>query len=157
MRTPYRVSGEARLIVPENLYVIGTMNTADRSIGHLDYAVRRRFAFRQCLPDRKAIQSYDDTLAIGAAEAAALRDLALKEFEYVARLFTKGYEACVLSPEYRAEDVQVGHTYFMAKTERQLRTKIRYQVLPLLRQYLADGVFLQNAETGIDSLATRPL
>src|SRR5690606_7974702 len=38
------------LILPENLYIIGTMNTADRSVGHIDYAVRRRFAFVNVLP-----------------------------------------------------------------------------------------------------------
>jgi hypothetical protein len=157
VRTPYRVDGEARLIVPDNLYVIGTMNTADRSIGHLDYAVRRRFAFMQCPSDRSAIQTYYDKRNTDATEVGAVRDEALKSFDDVARLFKRGESAYSLSPEHRPEDVRVGHTYFMAETERQLRTKIRHQVVPLLREYLADGVFLANAEAEIDSLAQRLL
>jgi Cdc6-like AAA superfamily ATPase len=157
VRTPYRVDGEVRLIVPKNLYVIGTMNTADRSIGHLDYAVRRRFAFKHCPSDRNTIQTYYGQRATEAAEVGAVRDKALKAFDRVARLFNKDDPAYSLSPEHRPEDVQVGHTYFMAETEGQLRTKIRHQVLPLLREYLADGVFLANVEAELDGLAERLL
>ncbi|MCL2453629.1 MAG: AAA family ATPase, partial [Alphaproteobacteria bacterium] len=157
VRTPYEVDGDFRLIIPENLYVICTMNTADRSIGHLDYALRRRFAFMQCPADRNAIQTYYDGLSIDAAVAAEMRNEALKAFDDFSRLFktSEGGRAHALSPEQRPEDVQVGHTYFMVKARPQLRTRIRYQVLPLLREYLADGVFLADAEADIDGLDAR--
>ena len=155
VRTAYRVNDEPSLVIPENLYVIGTMNTADRSIGHLDYAVRRRFAFRPCLADRNTIQRYYEFQGRNVVDKTSVRDVALKAFDGVAHMFRKSDQDSVLSPEYRPEDVQVGHTYFMAKTERQLRTKIRYQVLPLLREYLADGVFLARGEDAIDGLARR--
>ena len=47
----YEVDGSNKLLLPPNLYIIGTMNTADRSVGHIDYAIRRRFAFVDVLPE----------------------------------------------------------------------------------------------------------
>ena len=46
----YEVDGSNKITLPPNLYIIGTMNTADRSVGHIDYAIRRRFAFVDVLP-----------------------------------------------------------------------------------------------------------
>ncbi|HEU4554138.1 MAG TPA: AAA family ATPase, partial [Chitinophaga sp.] len=47
----YEYKGEREIMLPKNLFLIGTMNTADRSVGHIDYAIRRRFAFIDVLPD----------------------------------------------------------------------------------------------------------
>ena len=47
-----------RFCVPSNLYIIGTMNTADRSVGYIDYAVRRRFSFYTIKADRDVIWEY---------------------------------------------------------------------------------------------------
>ena len=56
--TQYAVGeNDFSLVAPKNLFVIGTMNTADRTIGHIDYAVRRRFAFRTLLPDRAVVEN----------------------------------------------------------------------------------------------------
>lgn len=51
--TPYSVNNNNRISMPDNLYIIGTMNTADKSIGGIDYAIRRRFLFFEQLPDVK--------------------------------------------------------------------------------------------------------
>ena len=49
-----------KLVLPPNLYIIGTMNTADRSVGHIDYAIRRRFAFVNVLPEDLTADLKDD-------------------------------------------------------------------------------------------------
>jgi MoxR-like ATPase len=137
VRIPYRVSpGGYSLTVPKNLYLIGTMNTADRSIGHIDYAVRRRFAFVPMLPKRLEIEiwNYAD---------ASVRTAALNLFDAVGALF--GPDGA-LSPEVSADDVQPGHTYFFANDCDQLLRKFVYQVVPLLREYVKDGILSGTAE-----------
>jgi Cdc6-like AAA superfamily ATPase len=53
----YDIDGDRKIVLPKNLYIIGTMNTADRSVGHIDYAIRRRFAFETIFPQRSVINS----------------------------------------------------------------------------------------------------
>lgn len=113
--------------VPSNLYIIGTMNTADRSVGYIDYAVRRRFAFFTIKASRKAIENY-------YGDNDELCDMALNYFDEVSALFDN------VSNEFDKDDVMVGHSYFMAKTEEELDLKMEYEVRPLLLEYVRDGV-----------------
>ena len=110
------------------------MNTADRSIGHIDYAVRRRFAFIPLLPDQLKLDAYYDGKALGHDQKA--KDL----FKAVSDLFA--VKNNMLSPEFHADDVQPGHTYFMAKSCEELANKFVYQVYPLLREYIKDGILI---------------
>ena len=113
--------------VPGEVYIIGTMNTTDRSAGTLDYAVRRRFAFVTLKSDREAVRrAYADS-ALGE-KAVAVFDDVLK--------FIKGHNAGDLD----IEDLMVGHSYFMATDEDGLKLKIEYEVLPLIREYAKDGL-----------------
>ena len=139
VKTPYAVDDSSDINLPENLYIIGTMNTADRTIGHLDYAVRRRFAFQTLLPNRDIVSR------VSEAEDAA------QWFDRVADFFQKdgGY----LSPDFYREDVAVGHSYFLADDDSKLRDKIRYQVIPILSEYLKDGVLLPEAAEKIEELS----
>lgn len=113
--------------VPGEVYIIGTMNTTDRSAGTLDYAVRRRFAFVTLKSDREAVlRSYPD---------AALGEKAVAVFDDVLK-FIKEHNAGDLD----IEDLMVGHSYFMAADEDGLKLKVEYEVLPLIREYVKDGL-----------------
>lgn len=117
------------LVVPENLFILGTMNTADRSIALVDYAIRRRFAFFKLSPDRGVIEEFS-----GFGEKA-VRDEALRLFDSVQALF---HEDTV--------DYGIGHTYFLVGDAEhpgsldELRFKYRYQVIPLLDEYVKEGI-----------------
>ena len=140
VQTPYKVEskeegkeeGKAGLVIPKNLQIIGTMNTADRTIGQIDYAVRRRFAFVHCLPDELVVESD------GGARA-------LEFFEMVDDIFAH------LSTDHDKEDVCIGHSYFLASGV-ELANKIIYQVVPILQEYLKDGILKKEAKDDIEAL-----
>lgn len=139
--------------VPDNVYLIATMNTADRSLGSLDYAIRRRFAFIAERP-------------IGLEDDRFNAEL----FEKVSRLFVKNFDAYkasgwdatmrllpadTLSDEYKPEDVWIGHSYFLMQDEEGVdnsRERILYELIPLLEEYVRDGVLTADAQAVIDEL-----
>lgn len=131
--TPYAVNNNNRISLPENLYIIGTMNTADKSIGGIDYAIRRRFLFFEQLPDKNIIQAYKIDKGV---DQIALNAKACRLFEQVEKVFSEEY----LSPEYRREDVQIGHTYFLVDSEDKLKYRFEYQIIPVLKEYYKDGI-----------------
>lgn len=120
--------------VPQNLYVVGTMNTADRSIGVIDYAIRRRFAFMTLEANPQAIMFYYHDKG----------DLCVKERE----LFGKVRSIVVgnISKDYELKDVMVGHSYFMAKSEREYELNLDYKIRPLLMEYVRDGILMDSDE-----------
>ena len=124
--------------VPSNLYIIATMNTADRSVGHIDYAVRRRFAFITLQSEKEKIENFYsfNSLPIElSTEAVSLFDKVYKIMENI-------------SPDFSIDDLMIGHSYFMAKTKDELQLKLDYEIKPLLYEYLKDGVlFMSNEET----------
>ena len=139
VRTTYAKDDKSKIMLPKNLYLIGTMNTADRTIGQIDYAVRRRFAFETLSPDRQVV----------AGQSSGIGEEALWLFDKVAGLFAEPY----LSSDYDESDVKIGHSYFLANDMEKLQNKIRYQVIPILHEYVKDGVLSPNAREKIDELA----
>ncbi len=125
----YAIDEDRVLILPPNLYVIGTMNTADRSVGHIDYAIRRRFAFVPILPSDSVIDKVITNNATLLMQAKRL-------YQKVAAFFSPA----LLMGDFKQEDVQLGHSYFLAKTKEELELKLEYEIKPLLREYLKDGV-----------------
>lgn len=116
--------------VPDNLYIIGTMNTTDRSTGTLDYALRRRFAFVTLKSDPAAIMHY-----YGANHALAEKALVL--FEDVRRFIANPKH---INGDFDVDDLMVGHSYFMAKSEAELADRIEFEVVPLINEYINDGI-----------------
>lgn len=116
--------------VPDNLYIIGTMNTTDRSTGTLDYALRRRFAFVTLKSDPSAILHYYGENKDLAAKALAL-------FEDVRRFIADPKH---INGDFDVDDLMVGHSYFMAKSEAELADRIEYEVVPLINEYINDGI-----------------
>lgn len=125
----YEVEGNNKITLPSNLYIIGTMNTADRSIGHIDYAIRRRFTFLDVLSNGDNVL---DQYPLGK-----------KLYTETVKIFSNEY----VSPEFILDDIKIGHSYFIAIKKGhnedidKLATKYLYQVLPLLNEYVKDGVF----------------
>ena len=133
VQSMYAIDGENNLILPPNLYIIGTMNTADRSVGHIDYAIRRRFAFVNILPK-------DLTNELGDQFEGVL-------FAKVTNLFNTN-----LSPEFKKEEVQLGHSYFITKNT-PINIRWKYEIKPILFEYVKDGILVgEGIETTINNL-----
>lgn len=139
--------------IPNNVYLIATMNTADRSLGSLDYAIRRRFAFIAEKPFGLEVEGFNEDL-----------------FEKVSSLFVKNFDeykesgwdqtmklesADTLSEEYKPEDVWIGHSYFLMQDEEgedNTSNRLLYEIIPLLEEYVRDGVLTAEAQDVIDEL-----
>jgi len=142
----YPIDDDNTLIIPPNLYIIGTMNTSDRSVGHIDYAIRRRFAFIEILPKVLEGDFFE-----------------LELFKQVSTLFIQNFDEYVqdntvelklsehLSEEFRPEDVWLGHSYFI-KGEGDFSLRKKYEIIPILKEYVKDGILKQSAESIINAL-----
>jgi len=128
---------KTELILPPNLYIIGTMNTADRSVGHIDYAIRRRFAFVDVLP--KELLD-DEEIYFNTSD-----------FNKVSALFNETN----VSKEFEIDAVQIGHSYFIVKKEDAkdeaekddlFRIKMDYEIKPILLEYERDGILIGEYE-----------
>jgi len=114
---PY--SGE-QFGVPQNLFVIGTMNTADRSIAFLDTALRRRFNFVEMMPDGEVIRSeVGDDGVLGDVDTAEILEAINSRIELL-------YD----------RDHQIGHSYFIdVQSFDDLKRVFLAKVIPLLQEY----------------------
>lgn len=109
--------------VPHNVFIIGTMNTADRSVEALDSALRRRFAFKEMPPKPKLIltagELNDSEGKIGNIDVVAILKTINKRIE---KLIDK--------------DHKIGHSYFLTiSTKEDLQIAFRDKVIPLLEEY----------------------
>lgn len=136
VKMPY---SQTKFGVPKNLYIIGTMNTADRSVEALDSALRRRFCFTEMMPRPELLR---ETIIDGIALSYVLeiinrRIVVLKDREH-----------------------QIGHSYFInVKDKLSLKGVFKNNIIPLLQEYfygnydyirlvLGDGFVMQNVPIG---------
>ncbi|VXC15539.1 McrB family protein [Maribacter litoralis] len=107
--------------VPPNLYIIGTMNTADRSVEALDSALRRRFSFTEMPPKPKLIKE------VGSADNGVVEDINLVK---ILKTINNRIEKLL------DRDHAIGHSYFLkVKNLKQLKAVFANKVIPLLQEY----------------------
>ena len=117
-------------IVPENLYIIGMMNTADRSLAMIDYALRRRFSFFTMLPafESDGFKKYQIDLNNPGFD---------KLVSEVIRL-----NAEIAGDSSLGEGFCIGHSYFCdikpEKCDERIKGIVEYEIIPMLREYWFD-------------------
>lgn len=125
--------------IPENLYIIGTMNTADRSLAMIDYALRRRFAFVDLKPafnDDKTCEKLRNHLVEKEAMENDIADKIISKYRELNRFIT----------DKLGEEFNIGHSYFInqfkdKEVEEYADTYnniVEYEILPLLDEYFFD-------------------
>ena len=133
LKTAY---GDKPFNVPDNLYIIGMMNTADRSLALIDYALRRRFAFftlRSKFGDSGFIERLSSESNISEDLAEKICDRMVKVNKKITEKLGEGYE--------------IGHSFFIRKSDIEGSESteddwydevVRYEILPLLEEYFFD-------------------
>jgi hypothetical protein len=110
---------KAALGVPPNLYLVGTMNTADRGVDALDIALRRRFAFQEVAPDPQVIAQNANKPVVQGVDLAKLLETINNRIELL------------LDREHR-----IGHAYFLnIETLEDLKLVFQRHLIPLLEEY----------------------
>ncbi|HUR46332.1 MAG TPA: AAA family ATPase [Candidatus Saccharimonadales bacterium] len=125
VRLPFAWNERSELVVPKDLYIIGTMNSSDRSIGHIDVAVRRRFGLLHIEPEAEIIR-------------ALWRDFDPQFGDHLARLMARLNTD--LGQYDRGGELRVGHAYFLpdfslSDPKKQVERKWFHQVNQLLEEY----------------------
>lgn len=122
LKLPLSYTPQHRFAVPPNLHVLGTMNTADRSIALMDVALRRRFTFEELMPDAGVIR----TVLAERVTSNALIELVTDVFEALNDRIRFLYD----------RDHQLGHSYFLEVTDLDsLRQVFLDRIVPMLQEY----------------------
>ena len=130
---------DEKFSIPENLYIIGMMNTADRSLAMLDYALRRRFAFFDLKPafESDGFKSYQ-------------KDLNSDKFDKLIECI-KRLNLAIKSDEILGAGFCIGHSYFcdldkfeVDELEAVLIRIVDFEIIPLLSEYWFDDVDMVN-------------
>ena len=121
--------GARTLSVPKNLYIIGMMNTADRSLAMIDYALRRRFSFFEMSPGFKTDGFIKYQKGIGNSKLDEVIDVICDLNQAIISDKTLGKGFCI------------GHSYFCNLDDcsnDRLKTIVKYEIIPMLEEYWFD-------------------
>lgn len=125
------VYSDEKFSIPENLYIIGMMNTADRSLALLDYALRRRFAFFELQPgfDTDGFKTYQSNINNRKLDNLIA---CVKNLNYA-----------IATDESLGEGFCIGHSYFCNLTPESVNYQVisnivEYELIPLLKEYWFD-------------------
>lgn len=125
-------------MVPSNVYLIGTMNSADRSIAIVDYAIRRRFDFFEFFPDANVLRAF-----LERSDCTADIPKIVESFKKLNSMIN----------EKRGKHYEIGHSFWMKRgfTEGTLKDIWEFNIRPLLEEYFFDD------PEAIDKLAAEAL
>ena len=125
------VYSDEKFSIPDNLYIIGMMNTADRSLAMLDYALRRRFAFFELQPgfDTDGFKTYQSNINNRKLDNLIA---CVKNLNYA-----------IATDESLGEGFCIGHSYFCNLTPESVNDQVisnivEYELIPLLKEYWFD-------------------
>jgi 5-methylcytosine-specific restriction protein B len=128
----YSASDEEQFYVPTNLYILGMMNTADRSLALVDYALRRRFAFVELKP-LFGSNVLNEFLMRGGAPSSLIKEI-------VGRFIA--LNEAIAEDQNLGPGFMIGHSYFCGDgnplTEQVYMRAIRHEIIPLLKEYWFD-------------------
>jgi MoxR-like ATPase len=121
------------LIIPDNLLIIGTMNSVDRSIAIVDFALRRRFRFFKCMPESSILKNWLDSKNI----QEPLKEKILN--------FSEEINSEILKDEKKLSDhYQIGHVFFFVENQEEMIENWKFQIRPLLEEYLNFNTILMK-------------
>jgi 5-methylcytosine-specific restriction protein B len=136
VRTSLSHSGD-EFVIPPNLKIIGTMNTADRSVSLVDTAIRRRFRFLRFAPDYDLLieklgfegsQELKDTIREGNDADRVMKALSILALEEVNQK--------IIESGNLGKGKQIGHSYLLGKeSQNSIKDVWRFEILPLLEEY----------------------
>lgn len=132
VRLPY---SKEKFTVPSNLYIIGTMNTADRSLALVDYAMRRRFSFITLRPafGTEKFNNY-------------LQNKMNLDFNQIEKINSRLIKTNNMIKDTLGEDFEIGHSYFIEDSENiqdfntWYNEIINYEIIPLIEEYFFDDL-----------------
>lgn len=133
LKLTYAEDDEDRFYVPSNLYIIGTMNTADRSLAIVDYALRRRFAFVPMYPE----------YGVAFREFLSGKGLSLGMIEHICASITR-LNTTIRNDVNLGEGYQIGHSYFCTYSHGENENSwwsdiVHYELKPMIQEIWFDS------------------